>query len=250
MYQQPYTTVETLLYSVATPYQETQQNISTLISQPHSFSPSSFYQNPHEKKESQEKKYSSHVHVEYHFDPLPFITQPSRFVDDAEPLQHYICSAFEKVTGHAFPQDMNITVCPSQKFDELHHNLTGKRTEAMLGSILGFSLNRRGFGISELFIRAGSLAQVMLTIGHEIGHVMSPPLINQRSEEAKAYAFSIAWIQTIREHHIAQLQDHFDVQPALNGVHNVAFAFVKNKLKEGNDPLGVFHSLVQQTCEV
>ena len=90
----------------------------------------------------------------------------------------------------------------------------------------------------------------MLTIGHEIGHVMSLPLKNIQTEEAKAFAFSIAWIKTIREKNIANLESAINMRPAINGIHNIAFDFVINKIKQGEDAIQVFESLVKQESEV
>ena len=57
-------------------------------------------------------------------------------------------------------------------------------------------------------------------------------------EEAKAFAFEIAWTQTIFKHNIGGLKYklHSDLKPAENNLHNIAFNFVWQQLKE-QEPL-------------
>ena len=45
----------------------------------------------------------------------------------------------------------------------------------------------------------------MLTIGHELGHVLTKTLSRHHDEEAKAYAFSLVWIDAIKKNNIANL---------------------------------------------
>ena len=73
----------------------------------------------------------------------------------------------------------------------------------------------------------------MLTIGHELGHVLTATLSTSHHEEAKAYAFSLLWMKVIREHNIANLGDAIVAErPAENGLHNIAFMLVREMMKE------------------
>ncbi|MBS3175724.1 hypothetical protein J4457_00630 [Candidatus Woesearchaeota archaeon] len=233
--------------SEATPRQDySQQPVSFQTS----FSEMEYEKNTKDSIKQYETGYGNHQNStlqHYHFNPAPFLNETHPiFIDDAEHIKHYITRAFEAVTKKTFPNDISITVCDHSKFDEAHTQCTGNVSK----NVMGFAINRRGFGLSEIFVRANSLGKVMLTIGHEIGHVMSIPLATLRSEEAKAFAFSIAWIETIKEHNIAHLESAINMTPAMNNIHNVAFDFVVGKIKQGMSAKGVFQSLIKQECEV
>ena len=91
-----------------------------------------------------------------------------------------------------------------------------------------------------------------MTIGHELGHVFTKSLINKHNEEAKAFAFEIAWLKTIIEHNIAGLQYSFnlDVKPAKNGLHDIAFAHVKKWLEKGKKAIEIYWELVKGALTV
>ena len=85
----------------------------------------------------------------------------------------------------------------------------------------------------------------MLTIGHEIGHVLTKTLDDKHEEEAKAYAFSLAWMKSIQENDIAGLGDSFvQERPAENGLHDVAFAFVEKTIRWGKSAWDVYQELI------
>ncbi|MBI4450789.1 hypothetical protein HY642_02330 [Candidatus Woesearchaeota archaeon] len=162
----------------------------------------------------------------YHFTTNDFLlaNRPSThfvagFDDD---LKQHVNDAFKATTGTALPRNITIVLCDKPTL-KLIHDRFGWWNEG----IQGFSLNRFGHGISEIFVREGPLDEVMLTIGHELGHVLSPKLPSDRDEEAKAFAFSLAWMEAIVENNIAGLQHSINPRPANNGVHDVAFAFVR-----------------------
>lgn len=176
------------------------------------------------------------TNIEYSFVPDNFLKpgQTKRFIGDAEEIQEYIEEAFLKTTDKQFPPDIQITVCPPQKFKKIL-NQPGVR---------GFSINRKQQGsTSEIFVLNDDLARVMLTVGHEIGHVISKPLNDKRLEEAKAFAFSKAWMKTIRQHNIADLKNAIILEnPANNGIHDIAHQFI-NKFKD-KDPLKLYWEIV------
>ena len=87
----------------------------------------------------------------------------------------------------------------------------------------------------------------MLVLGHEIGHVLTETLPNKHDEEAKAFAFSIEWAITIKKNNIANLglniKDELDFQPARNGLHDVAFAFVDLMVRKGRKAIELHDDL-------
>jgi len=147
---------------------------------------------------------------------------------------------YEEITGQEFPHDsIKIMVCDESQFRDIHMN-TGS---AWSPGIMGFSFNKYGKGTSEIYVKQDHMDSLLLTIGHEIGHVLGPSLQNAQDEEAKAHAFSLAWIETIREHNIAGLQPNIMPNPAQNGLHDVAFDYVKYLLKTGVSSFDVFKTL-------
>jgi hypothetical protein len=153
-------------------------------------------------------------------------------------MHNWIEEAFEKVTGDTLPTNLQITICSR---DELKKRHSGRWSEG----IMGFSINRQGLGVNEIVIRENRLDQVMLTIGHEIGHIMSPTLSNPQDEEAKAFAFELAWIQKVIEHKIAGLDSALHMPPARNGLHDVGFGLVQDLVSKGKTAMQAFIGLVK-----
>lgn len=171
----------------------------------------------------------------YEAQPLAFLspTRPkSQFVADAAAVAGFVQETFLRTTHRELPEDIIITVAPRKTLQQLHSQFFNP-------GVAGLSLNgsRR-----EVFAAAGSLDEVMLVIGHELGHVLSPALSNGRSEEAKAFAFEMAWAQAIFEHNTGGLRQSINsaalsMKPAQNGLHDLAFAFVKAAAMAGKEPL-------------
>lgn len=159
------------------------------------------------------------------------------FVGSAEDIRQFVEEAFEKMLGSAFPEDIKISVLDAAQF----------RNIAPSPSTIGLSINRRKHGLmSEIFVLNDSLARVMLTIGHELGHVFTETLENKHDEEAKAYAFSLAWMNLIKDHNIADLADAIVTErPAENGLHNVAFFFVDRMMRAGAGAIELWKGLVE-----
>lgn len=159
-------------------------------------------------------------HLEYHFQPDHFLKPGKQgiFVGKAEEIREFVEEAFEKIFHLSFPGDVKLSICSAQEFRKIAPSL----------NTVGVSFNRKKYGLlSEIFILNDSVGRVMLTIGHELGHVLTSTLENSHDEEAKAFAFSLAWMKIIQEHNIANLHDAIILeQPAHNGLHNVAFSFV------------------------
>ncbi len=157
---------------------------------------------------------------EYHFAPADFLSGiPTRLVNANEDLLPLVEQAFEKTTNQQFPDGILFNVVSEEV-------LAKTFGPGYTPSLQGFCLNRNGFGTSEIFVKQGELAQVMLTLGHEIGHALTPALADARDEEAKAFAFSLAWMEKIKEHNIGNIAVAIHPEPAHNGLHNVAFNFV------------------------
>lgn len=176
--------------------------------------------------------------VNYNFIPDNFL-KPGKlgmFVGKAEDIREHIEKAFELMFHEPFPNDIKIAVCDEKLFRKL----------APHAGTIGLSINRRKQGLlSEIFVLNDFLGRVMLTIGHELGHVLTETLKSPHDEEAKAYAFSLAWMRIIKENNIAGLQEAIVTEcPAENGLHNVAFFFVEKLLKEGRDAWKVYCDLV------
>ena len=159
-------------------------------------------------------------------------------------LRELVEKAFQLTTGQPFPDDIVVNICDEKQMKKAH--------PAWHPSIMGFALNRKASGqVSEIFILKTELDRLMLTLGHEIGHIMSKTLPNSFDEEAKAFAFSIAWMDTIVRHNIANLANSINIhdKPASNGLHDIAFNFVKRQLQH-TQAINVFKQLVNKRISV
>jgi len=168
----------------------------------------------------------------------------TQFVDNAEEIKGITKQTFEELTGQPFPDDIIVRVCSEEELKKAHTANGGKWNPG----IMGFALNRSPQP-STIFVRQNHLDALMLTVGHEIGHVLTPSLGNPVDEEAKAFAFELAWAKTIIENDIGGLKANFNVDfmPAQNGLHDKAFAFVQNIVKKGMDSLRLFFDISQGT---
>lgn len=183
---------------------------------------------------------------EYSFNPQPFLNSNrplTRFVGDSKEIEDEIKKAFKMTTGKELPYDVIIRVCDRAELRQIHEMNNGIWDDA----IQGFAVNRKGRGISEVFVGKGELAHVMLTLGHEIGHVLTTSLSNPVDEEAKAFAFSLAWMKAIYENNIAGLKVCINPNPAKNGVHNKAFDFVVRMIERGKKAIEIYVDLINKT---
>ncbi|MBW2965158.1 hypothetical protein KY363_06905, partial [Candidatus Woesearchaeota archaeon] len=147
----------------------------------------------------------------------------TQFVAEAADVQDIVVETFEKLTGQQFPDNIVVQVLSEEKMRKAHEQAGGKWSPG----IMGFAINRWPDN-SQVFVRQNHLDALMLTLGHEIGHVVSPTLPDAVDEEAKAFAFELAFAKTIIDNNIAGLAGNFEVDfmPAANGLHDRAFAFV------------------------
>lgn len=178
----------------------------------------------------------------------PFLAknrQTSVFIGSASEIEDFVKEAFTATTDHEFPDDILIRVLSKEDFKKANQEFGGIWNEG----IQGFAINRKKQGLpSEVFVRKGELDRIMITLGHEIGHVLTKTLDNHKSEEAKAFAFSIAWMKKIKEFNIANLSTSICLDnPAQNGIHDVALDFVLNHTKKGIEPISLFKDLGSET---
>lgn len=173
------------------------------------------------------------------FNVDPFInthSQPSAFIDSAKQIKHLIEDAFKATTGENFPSDIIISVCDDKKMKTNHPDWHP--------GISGFAINSYP---RMVFVRNDSLEKVMVTLGHEIGHVLSNSLDYDIDEEAKAFAFSIAWIKAIKDNNIGNLSENLVIpEPAHNGIHNAALKFVLDKIRDGVSAFDLFDCLASK----
>ncbi len=175
------------------------------------------------------------------------------FVGDAAEIKDIIYEAFEKTTGLKFPRDVLVNVVSEKKLKKVHSGLCGKWTEAgKCGGIQGFAINRKEKGMmSEVFVKKGELAKTMLTLGHELGHVLTGKLRTALDEEAKAFAFSMAWMKAIKQENIGNLSTTIRLDmPAANGLHNKALEFVLKEAEKGKEAFDIYLELVRRMLEV
>ena len=181
----------------------------------------------------------------YESQPVAFLSRNrprSPFVGAAADIAGFIREAFARTTQKELPDDITITVSHREELQRAH-------AQFLNGGIVGLSLN----GASrQIFVVSGSLDEVMLVIGHELGHVVSLPLGNEQAEEAKAFSFEMAWARAIFTHDIAGLRISINeaalsMKPAQNGLHDLAFAFVKAAtLLAGKEPLQLHSEISSQ----
>ena len=195
------------------------------------------------------QKYLATYSANHSFTPEIFLN-PSRpkagFMADDNEARRIAEQTFELMMKEKMPNNISISILPFDEFKLLH-----SRFGAWNNGILGFSLNGSS---KNIFVRENDLDALMLVIGHEIGHVLTETLANSHDEEAKAFAFSIEWAKTIKEHDIANLglniKEAPDFQPARNGLHDVAFGFVDFMVKKGRKAMHLHDDLVKRYTSI
>ncbi len=166
----------------------------------------------------------------------------TRFIGEVGEIRNYIEQAFEVVTGKKMPNDFTIELCDENRLKKMHIDFGGTWSPG----IQGFAINRKHIGgQNHIFIKKGDLANVMIVIGHELGHIMSTTLLNKHDEEAKAYAFELAWLKALKDNNIAELGEAINLgKPAENGLHDVSFKFVSELLQQGMSAIDIFWRLI------
>ena len=170
----------------------------------------------------------------------------TRFIGDNSEIKSMVEETFELMMKEKLKGNISINVLPFDDFKVIHSTFGSWNN-----GILGFSINGND---KQVFVRENYLDALMLVIGHEIGHVLTGTLANKHDEEAKAFAFSIEWAKTIKEHNIANLgmciKDELDFNPAKNGLHDVAFSFVDFMVKKGRKAMQLHDDLARKYVSV
>jgi hypothetical protein len=198
--------------------------------------------NKYDKKHSG-NDYQQIRHSNYLFSPDVFLSDdraPSAFVSNFEEIREFSEQAFENIMEKKLPNDIVFNVCSWQELIREYPEFS----EQGRPDVLGFAINRRHLSLSSIiFARKDNLDRLLLTIGHEIGHVISRQLSIGVDEEAKAFAFSIAWADAIRKNDIAGLKKSIKgtIAPAENGLHDRALMFVLDKIRKGMSAIEVFY---------
>lgn len=166
----------------------------------------------------------------------------TQFIAEAAAVEEFVKGAFAKTIGEELPSNIVIHVLGKEDMQAMHEAHGGNWSD----TIQGFSLNMKPY--KQVFVKQAPLDQIMVVMGHEIGHVLTDSLGNAHDEEAKAFAFELAWVQTILKHNIANLKDNLtlDLVPAKNGLHNVAMAFVSGIVASGKEALETYYAIAKR----
>ncbi|MBW2992238.1 hypothetical protein KY345_03410 [Candidatus Woesearchaeota archaeon] len=229
-------------------------NLEYTISHSEIETPKEINFNPVETNYRQKKYFESYLNNsklnQTYTNNSPFLLQntETRFIGDIADISDHIEEAFRKTTGEQFPDDILIHVCSKEKLREFHSEFGGIWSDG----INGFSINRKKSGLkSEIFVCQGQLSNVIATLGHEIGHCISVPLETPRDEEAKAFAFEFAWVKAINKENIANLRGCFNISnPAKNNIHDIAFSFVHDLIKDGAEAIKLCFKLISKEISV
>lgn len=179
------------------------------------------------------------------FNPNSFVSRKTKFVKNTDEIMNYVKEAFKLTAGYDLPENITINLCSEKELKRAHDIFKGEWSDG----IQGFCVNRLHEN-SQVFVKKDELAKTMLTIGHELGHLQTSSL-DPVEEEAKAYAFSIEWMNQIKQNDIANLGNIIITDnPSNNGLHNVAFDFVSNLIKQGMSALDVFNSLIENNLKI
>jgi len=175
---------------------------------------------------------------EYPFDPRAFLdpsAPPQMWVSSLGEVQTLIHETWARMMHTPLPPDITITIGSAE--------VLAPHFGGMLpAGVRGFAIPAKEGTLKQIFIKSGPKDQIMMTIGHELGHISSPILPDIRDEEAKAYAFSLAWMQVMREHRIGDLKPQIWLSGAKNGIHNVALDAVLDASRHVQ-PLTMYHQL-------
>ena len=167
-----------------------------------------------------------------------------QFISCSEQITALVKDIFYRLFECSLPENVIIRVCSEEQMKSWYREFG-----IWNAGIRGFSINRSPW-VSEIFVLQDQVDSLLLTIGHELGHVSTPPLDGAWDEEAKAFAFSMAWVQAIIEHDCLGLSASFQINPAWNGLHDVAWAWVRKGLHEGFSGRELFRALVNKEKKV
>lgn len=198
--------------------------------------------------------FASKQRAEYHaIDGFLKLYRPqTQFINDAEEMESLAREAFEKTTGKELPDNIIIKVLDKDDMRAVHEATGAVWSDNIQGFSINSSARNRQNPYKQVFVKKAELDRVMVVLGHEIGHVLTPSVENSHDEEAKAFAFEIAWVQTIIRHNIGNLKDNLvvDFTPAQNGLHDVAAAFVKNLVRKGKEAMDLYGEIARRILSI
>lgn len=188
------------------------------------------------------------TYFNHSFSPSIFLSpsRPKPVIVNSDEAKNLAKEIFELMMKEKMPDDIFINILTLDDFKTVHSQFS-----SWSNGILGFSIN----GDKKLvFARENNLDELMIVIGHEIGHVLTKTLPNRHDEEAKAFAFTIEWAKTIKNHNIADLglsiKEDFSFKPAKNGLHDIALEFVDLVMKKGKSALRLHNDLTKKYVSV
>lgn len=203
------------------------------------------YNTPTFTYEATVQDYFTPLHKEYH--ATVFLKQyrpATQFIDNAEQVEPLVRQAFEKTAGKELPENIIIHILDEEEIRQRHESHNGIWNNA----VLGFSLNTVPF--KYVFVKNAALDHVMAVVGHEIGHVLTPTLPNIHDEEAKAFAFEFAWVDAIIKNKIGNLENNFTLEPAQNGLHDIAAQFVRKLIQSGKGVFDIYRELAKRIVSI
>ena len=163
------------------------------------------------------------------------------FLNDNMEIMEMVKRTFKLTTGMNFPDTIKISLLNPVDFSALHEKMTNEKASG----VAGFSVNNPN-STCYVYVKTDSLDKMMIVLGHEIGHVLSYSLVNNVNEEAKAFAFQLAWVKVIHENNIGNLAFNLNpLPPAENGLHNVAYRYVLNQLNQGDKAIDVYSDIIK-----
>ncbi len=181
----------------------------------------------------------------YDFTPSVFLKEERKatpFIENSNQIHELTKETFLQLTGKQIPNNLSISIVTKEELKEQHSRF-GKWSDG----IQGFALN--GKEKKRIFIKQNHLDVLMMVIGHEVGHVFTKSLSNRHDEEAKAFSFEEAWVRCVKRHNIGNLassiKDESDWVPAKNGLHDIAFFFVRSLLCKGLTPMDIHWDLAK-----
>lgn len=162
----------------------------------------------------------------------------TRWVGNFNEVKEIVEKIFKKVTGKELP-NVEINIVSQQELFK-QYGISGKKADEALQ---GFYCNGR------IFVKEGRLDEMILTLGHELGHASSLSLANPELEEAKAYAFTEGWVKAIIKSDIEGLSQCIErtrtrsMIPEWAQVHLNGYKAFKERLDNGLSPMDIIENL-------
>lgn len=185
---------------------------------------------------------------------------PCAFVSNALQVKDYVKQAFDLLIdvgskvkvkdtyGMGYFFDINgisVKVLDKPTFKAVY-NINSKKEYNDLTLGFAFSKHYASWNFDQVaYVLEGNLFKVMKVIGHEIGHLVERPMINPVVEEAKAYAFEMAWGRVVQGNDIGGLRNTTIANLRMPNAnpHAEAAMLVKEMVEAGYNPLDLFYEI-------